>query len=231
MEPLFDKYSDSYDEAVKKSIGFMGKSHDYYTQAKVDHLLDVLRRQYGNAENLNVLDVGCGVGKTDSFLNGKVKALMGVDVSPCSVDQARSLNPWVQYAAYDGKSLPFGNNSFDAAFLICVMHHVPPSEHRSLLCEVSRVLKPGGALFIFEHNPYNLLTQVAVARCEFDRDAILLTRKKSYTLLKSVGLTVFESSYILFSPFDIKGRKWMEKKIKKFPLGAQYCVAAIKKND
>ena len=39
-EPLFDEYGETYDDAMKKSIGFMGQNHDYYTVAKVD--LDLL---------------------------------------------------------------------------------------------------------------------------------------------------------------------------------------------
>ena len=37
-----------------------------------------------------------------------------------------------------------------------------------------RVVRPGGLLCIIEHNPFNPLTRLAVVRCEFDRDAVLL---------------------------------------------------------
>ena len=228
MEPLFDGYGETYDEAMKKSIGFMGQNHDYYTAAKVAHLLDILRRRLGDPRNLRVLDIGCGVGKTDRFLAPDLGALTGVDVSPASIERARRENPQVRYEAYDGKTLPFAEASFDAAFLICVLHHVLPEDRVALLAEVRRVLKPGGLLLVFEHNPFNPLTRLAVARCAFDRDAQLLSRGLSARVLAEAGLSVFEKRYILVSPFAFKGAEWIERRFRQAPLGAQYYVGGRK---
>ena len=225
MKPLFDEYGESYDDVMKKSIGFMGQNHDYYTQAKADCILDVLRRRFGGTENLKVLDVGCGVGKTDQFLAPNLGRLSGTDVSPASLECARRENPEVQYEVFDGCTLPFENASFDAAFLICVLHHVLPAERAALLREVRRVLTPGGVLFVFEHNLFNPLTRLVVARCEFDRDANLLTRKLTEQLIGAAGVQVFERRYILLSPFKIKGMAWLEHQCRRIPLGAQYYVA------
>jgi len=225
MEPLFDEYGETYDDAMKKSIGFMGQKHDYYTAAKAACILDVLRRRLGDPKKLQVLDVGCGVGKTDRFLFPDLGGLSGVDVSPASIERARRENPQVRYEPYDGKILPFADSSFDAAFLICVLHHVEPEARTSLLSETRRVLKPGGLLLVFEHNPFNPLTRLAVARCAFDRDAKLLARRLSVRLLEEAGASVFEKRYILVSPFDIKGLGWIERLFRQIPLGAQYYVA------
>jgi SAM-dependent methyltransferase len=228
MEPLFDEYGETYDEAMKKSIGFMGQNHDYYTSAKAACILDVLQRRFGETRKLRVLDVGCGVGKTDRFLTPDLGELTGVDVSPASVERARRENPQVRYESYDGRTLPFAEASFDAAFLICVLHHVVPEERVALLSEASRTLKPGGALLVFEHNPFNPLTRLAVARCAFDRDARLLSRGLSVRLLEESNATVFEKRYILVSPFKFKGVDWIERQFRQAPLGAQYYVGGLK---
>jgi len=229
MKPLFDTYGESYDEVMKKSIGFMGQKHDYYTQAKADCILDVLQRLHdGDTRELKVLDVGCGVGKTDGFLFPGLGELAGVDISPVSIEQARRENPQVHYESYDGKSLPFADGTFDAAFLICVLHHVVPAAREALLREVRRILRPGGVLLIFEHNPFNPLTRLVVARCEFDRDAQLLSRHLSARILEETGVPVFEQRYILVSPFRLKGAGWVEYKCRRIPLGAQYYVAGRK---
>jgi ubiquinone/menaquinone biosynthesis C-methylase UbiE len=228
MKPVFDAYGDSYNDVMKKSIGFIGQNHDYYTSAKADCIRDVLQRQFGDTKNLHVLDVGCGIGKTDRFLFSKFGKLSGTDISSACIECARQENPQVQYEVYDGRTLPFENESVDAAFLICVLHHVIPAERDALLREVRRVLKPGGVLFVFEHNPFNPLTRLAVARCEFDRDANLLSRRLSSYLLEKAGTPVFEQRYILFSPFRLKWFSRIEKSLRHFAAGAQYYVAGRK---
>ena len=228
MEPLFDEYGETYDEAMKKSIGFMGQNHDYYTVAKVNRILDVIQRHHGDPRNRHVLDVGCGVGKTDRLLEPHIGPLTGVDVSSASVERAHRENPTVHYESYDGRILPFQNESFDVAFVICVLHHVLPEDRVPLLTEMKRVLKPGGLLLVFEHNPFNPLTQLAVARCAFDRDAQLLSRRLSGRLLNESGLSILEQRYILFSPFPFKGANWIEQQFHQIPLGAQHYVAGQK---
>jgi len=228
MKPVFDEYGESYGDVVEKSIRFMGQKHDYYMSAKADYIVDVLNRRLGPACQLHVLDVGCGVGKTDGFLFQRVGNLTGADVSPASIGRARRENPKVNYEVYDGAVLPFQDASFDAAFLVCVLHHVLPGDRGGLLEDVFRVLKPGGVLLIFEHNPFNPLTRLAVSRCEFDRDAQLLSRRLSSRLMDETGLSVFEQAYILFSPFKFKGSRWVEHRCRQIPLGAQYYVAGWK---
>ena len=231
MKPTFDEYGESYDEVMKKSIGFMGHKHDYYTQAKADRLLGNLRKLYGETRTLRVLDVGCGIGKTDGFLAPHLGQLCGVDISSASIERAHRENPQVQYEVYDGRSLPFENASFDAAFLICVLHHVAPEERVALLREVRCTVRPGGAVFIFEHNPFHPLTRMAVARCEFDRDARLLSRRTAAELVREAGFSLLDSQYLLFLPFKapfLRGTDFLRRNI---PLGAQYFVAGVNHAD
>ncbi len=228
MSTLFDQYGESYDAAMTQSIGFMGQSHDYYTQAKASHILSILRRRLGDPRQLAVLDVGSGVGKTDRFLAPPIGHLVGVDISGASIERARRDNPAIRYEVYDGHQLPFPAESFAAAFLICVMHHVAIADRVALLQEVRRVLAPGGLLMIFEHNPFNLLTRLAVARCEFDRDAQLLTRGLAARLLRQAGFTVAEKRYILVSPMAFKGSAGLERACSQVPLGAQYYAVGQK---
>lgn len=227
MKPLFDGYSESYDDVMKKSIGFLGQKHDYYTEAKVEHLLGNLKKLYGSTQTLRVLDVGCGIGKTDGFLFPNLGSLSGVDVSSASIECARRENPQVHYETYDGQTIPFEDGSFDAAFLICVMHHVVPEERVALLREVRRTVRPGGAVFIFEHNPLHPLTQLVVARCEFDRDAQLLSMRSAADDVRKAGLSLLDSQYILFLPFKLKILRGMVSLRRILPWGAQYFVVGV----
>ncbi|NLB65645.1 MAG: class I SAM-dependent methyltransferase [Lentisphaerae bacterium] len=229
MSAEFDQYVSTYDQAWARANRFMGKSHDFYTLAKAKHILSVLRRHKGEPRQLSLLDVGCGVGKTDYFLQDEVKELAGVDISAASIERARQENPAVRYEVYDGRHLPFGDEAFDVAILICVLHHVAVAERAALLREVRRVLKPGGFLLVIEHNPFNPLTRLSVARCEFDRDARLLRRGVSVRLLREAELDVVESRYFLVFPFAFKGSDRLERAVGRLPLGAQYYAAGRKR--
>lgn len=228
MKAVFDEYGESYDEAMKKSIGFMGQSHDFFVSYKAACIVDILNKALGDTKKLHVLDVGCGVGKTDGYLSPWLASVTGVDVSPVSIERARRLNPHVRYESYDGKRLPFTNELFDAAFLICVLHHVALDERITLLQEVRRILKPGGIMFVFEHNPFNPMTQIAVMRCAFDKDACLLSRSNASRLLQEAHMSVFEQRYILVFPFRLKWLNCVEEILRNVAVGAQYYVAGKK---
>jgi SAM-dependent methyltransferase len=114
-------------------------------------------------------------------------------------------------------------------FAVNVVHHVPPQNWQNFLNEMYRVLKPGGIAAVFEHNPVNPLTRVAVARCEFDRDAVLLSHPEVISLFQSSGFEITEEKYIVFFPFKPKIFRRAEKILSWFPLGAQHYTAGKKK--
>jgi SAM-dependent methyltransferase len=161
----FDAYSESYESHVERSIGFLGRGHDFYTRAKADRLIEQLARRLGAPRTLRVLDVGCGIGETDRFLKDRLGALRGADVSAESVERARRDNPGIPYDVIDGTTFPYADDSFDAAFAACVFHHVPPDQRLRLMEEIRRVLRPGGLMILFEHNPWQPLTRLEVSRC------------------------------------------------------------------
>ena len=135
-----------------------------------------------------MLDVGCGVGSFHPLLRGMVGRLSGIDVSSASIAQARADNRDVDYRAFDGRSFPFDDAGFDLVTAICVLHHVAPAEWAHFMSEMRRVVRPGGLVCVIEHNPLNPLTRLAVARCEFDRDAVLLGAGKARKLMAAARL-------------------------------------------
>jgi SAM-dependent methyltransferase len=220
----FDRYRKSYRDAVERSIAFSGAGLDFFARVKARRLLDLSARRVGDPRSLSVLDVGCGPGETDSWLEGRLQRLSGVDVSAEMVEAARRRNPWAEYRVGDG-GLPFSSEIFDVCFAVCVMHHVPRSERPALAGEMARVTRAGGIVVIFEHNPWNPLTRKAVAGCEFDRDVELLPRGESEALLRDVGLTDVEASYIVFFTRDSPRLQRIERRLGRLPLGAQHVVS------
>ena len=225
--PDFNAYGDSYREAVQDSIAFSGAPHEFFTQAKARHLIALAERQLGELETLDVIDVGCGVGETDRFLEGRFRELVGVDLAPELLARAAESNSWASYRSYaeDGR-IPTDDRSFDLSFAICVLHHVPPPDRERFVAEMARVTKPGGIVAIFEHNPLNPLTRKSVRNCAFDEGVVLLPRRRTKRLLARQGLVPVADPYIVFFTRPGKMRARAERALTRVPAGAQYYVAA-----
>ncbi|MBS1846910.1 MAG: methyltransferase domain-containing protein [Actinobacteria bacterium] len=224
----FDQYAESYGDVVNQSIAFAGADVDYFAARKAEDLLAMTTRLLDAPERLGALDVGCGVGVTDRFLVDRFGELHGVDVTADSVAQAARNNPDAHYQAYDGARLPFDDATFDVVFAICVAHHVPPMLRHGFSDELARVVRPGGLVALYEHNPLNPLTRVAVSRCEFDEGVVLLSRGDSSRLLEHSGLQVVDRRYIIFTPWEVPRLQRLERHLRAIPLGAQHCVVARK---
>ncbi|MBU6464016.1 MAG: class I SAM-dependent methyltransferase [Bradyrhizobium sp.] len=223
MSELFDSYRSNYREVVQSSIDFSGLPHSFFMRAKADLLRELITRRLGPRKP-SMLDIGCGVGSFHPFLKGMVDGLSGLDVSSASLAQARVDNCGVDYRAFDGRNFPFDDASFDLATAICVLHHVPPAEWVHFMNEMRRVVRRGGLVCVIEHNPLNPLTRLAVARCEFDRDAILLGAGKVQKLMAASGLHEIGARFFLLLPSEAKLVRRVEDALGNVPLGAQYAA-------
>ena len=218
----FDAYSETYADAVNRSIAFSGLGVDFFTRVKADHLIDVVDALRPPAKQAEVLDLGCGVGSYHSLLLGRVGRIEGVDVSAACIESACQSHPSVRYSVYDGEHLPHADQSFDVVFAVCVFHHIPLASRATLVADARRVLRPGGLFIIFEHNPLNPLTRRAVDNCEFDKDAILLRRSESETLMKDRGFCDVTSRFILTVPATGAFLRNIDRLFSRVSLGAQY---------
>jgi SAM-dependent methyltransferase len=216
-----DPYPD-YIAEVNRSIAFAGAEQSFFTAGKAKRAIDILQTQGLNPAAMSLLDIGCGVGLIHPYLASRFKDMVGVDVSAEALASARANNPSNLYWQYDGVRLPFADQCFDAAIAICVMHHVPPPKWGGFVAEARRILRPGGMLMIFEHNPWNPLTRLAVSRCAFDYDAVLLSPSQSTRLLRQGGFVSVGREFLFFTPFPAAPIQRAEQALRWCPAGAQY---------
>jgi SAM-dependent methyltransferase len=221
----YDRYRDSYEAELDRAVGFTGKRHDFFTEAKAIELLRLARRQLGDLGALDALDVGCGIGLTDRYLAGGFGSLTGVDVSPGVLERAEETNPWARYVLYDGERLPFEDGSFDLTFAICVVQVIEPARRPGFVSELARVTRPGGLAVAFEHNPFNPLTRLVVRRCSFGEDARMLGANELASLFRLANLSVVERGYVLLFPTKGARIRRLERRLARLPLGAQYYLA------
>jgi SAM-dependent methyltransferase len=221
----YDQYRDSYEADLDRAVGFSGKDHAFFTKAKARELLRVVERHLDDPRELNALDVGCGIGLTDRHLEGRLRSLTGVDISPGVLERAELTNPWAHYVLYDGERLPFDDGTFDLTFAVCVVQVIEPGRRPSFVSELARVTRPGGLVVAFEHNPFNPLTRLVVRRCAFGHDARMLTLERLRRLFRGANMSTVRSGYILLFPWRGGALRTVEERLARLPLGAQYYLA------
>lgn len=224
MSNTFDQHSATYRGTVEKSVDFSGKDHDFFMAAKARVIGEFLKGHFATTEKLRGLDVGCGIGALHPHVEPFFSELTGADISADSIARARTRRNKVNYVDYKAGPLPFADNSFDFTFTVCVVHHVPVRHWQDFVSDLARVTRSGGAVCIIEHNPLNPATRLAVLRCPFDEDAVLLGSRKTKGLMRKAGLQEIAAQYFLLSPFDNKLAHRVEKTLSGLALGAQYAT-------
>ena len=100
---------------------------------------------------MKILDVGCGtaaLGLAVSERMGATGAVYGLDLSHTQVLHARrkadNVHAEVRLIQGSMDTLPFEDNTFDAAVSNLAFHEVSAEVRRGAIREIARVLKPGG---------------------------------------------------------------------------------------
>lgn len=103
-----------------------------------------------------LLDLGCGIGRLELALAGRVGAITGIDISPGMIREARARCAHlanVRLRLTSGRDLsPFPDRRFDAVIAVDSLPYLyqagGPDLARALLAEAARVLRPGGDLVV-----------------------------------------------------------------------------------
>ena len=108
----------------------------------------MLRRFLEMTSNDIVLDLGCGSGRFCVWSLDTGAHVVGTDTGTFFAREARSS---VDLVVGELRKLPFADGSMTKAYTIDVLEHLSPEGLKATLDEVARVLKPGGALFVYTH--------------------------------------------------------------------------------
>jgi len=124
---------------------------------------------------LRILDIGCGAGFLTRYLSELGHHVIGLDLSYGSLAVAKNCipaqvkkNPKLLSPVYlraDAYRLPFDNGVFDCITCMDFLEHVEnPAE---VIAEASRVLRPGGHLFLHTFNRNILAKWVIIKGVEW----------------------------------------------------------------
>ena len=98
-----------------------------------------------------VCDLGCGPGHVARYLHERGVPVIGIDLSPVMVEQARRLNPGIEFRQGNMLSLDVEDGAWGGIVAFYSIIHLSRSEIAAALAEMKRVLRPGGLLLLAFH--------------------------------------------------------------------------------
>ncbi len=110
----------------------------------------------------NVLDLGCGAGRTTAYISQITLNVIGVDINDKLVTLAKQKMPKTDFRVMNACSLEFPDNVFDViVFSYNGIDYIYPEEKRILAYkEIYRVLKKDGIFIYSTHNKVSPFTSL-----------------------------------------------------------------------
>jgi ubiquinone/menaquinone biosynthesis C-methylase UbiE len=164
MEPISENIQEGYNKAAAA-----------YAQAFIDEQLKkpmdremLARFARETAGKGTVCDMGCGPGQIAGYLYDHcgVKDILGVDLAPRFIEEAKKLHPEINFYQGNMLSLNFPDNSWAGITAFYCLIHIPHTQVVDALKELKRVLIPGGVLLLTFH----IGSEIAHVDKFFDQD-------------------------------------------------------------
>ena len=141
--------------------------------------------------NFKILDIGSGSGICAKRISEK----LGVKITLVDVVDKRKVE--LPLTLYDGRKLPFKNNSFDVTLLIFVLHHA--QDLKAVLSEAKRVTKDKIIVYedIITRNPFDkvdsFLHGFAFNKTwNLENEAIFRSEKEWKEIFNKLGLRIIK---------------------------------------
>ncbi|HVX12594.1 MAG TPA: class I SAM-dependent methyltransferase [Pirellulales bacterium] len=140
-------------DSPQEAIDYDSMDHSTVNRVFVDDLLAACRAR-DTEPGGPILDLGTGTAQIPIELVRRDPrcSVTAVDLAQHMLDLAQKnvagagLSAQIRLERIDAKALPYASNSFAAVMSNSIVHHIP--EPLSVLTEASRVLRPGGVLFV-----------------------------------------------------------------------------------
>ena len=180
---------------VRKKWDGAARGFDFFNSRGLEKRWGPLKHEFFAPMRGKVLFLAVGTGLDIQFFPPH-QDITAIDISPRMLEKA-----WPRAEAYDGRlelremdaqHLDFDDDTFDQAYTSCTFCSVPDPVKG--LCELRRVVKPGGELRMFEHTgsrwfPFNVVLHMMnpISRKlgpEVIRDTIGNVKKAGFTVAR-----------------------------------------------
>ncbi len=187
------------------------KKADYASQL-LEEKFSVITKFLHNKSN--VLDVGCGNGIHLLWLANKISKGTGADFSKPFIDYARNETRKrnvrnINFICSDAKKMPFETGSFDLAYSLSTLYHMPEADQ--VIKEMARVVKTKGYVFLDMGNYYSINTVACLNHPELAYPCHL-PLSKIMDILKKNNLKIVEHKAFQLLPL------WSDKPWWLYPL-------------
>ncbi len=150
------------DDVFARELAYHEKLYSGFAQAHFarpavralrSHMAQRILEATGAGRDSRVLSLGCGIGDTELLLAPHVREIVGVDLSPAAIRQARAdaARLGIRNARFEEGSMHAGQ--FDAVIAIFFLHHLPDAELAALPAKLAQILAPGGVILFARPQP------------------------------------------------------------------------------
>lgn len=182
-------HQSSYDRIAQE---YTARIYDELSRKPLDRMLldDFASRINGNGP---VCDLGCGPGHVARYLHDRGVDVFGLDLSPGMLEQARNLNPAIEFREGNMLSLDVPDSSWAAAVAFYSIVHIPKADIPQAFREISRALKPGGLFFVAFHLGDETLHEEELWGHKISLDLVFFLRKEVELYLTHAGFLIKDS--------------------------------------
>jgi len=186
MDESLIELQNSYDEVAEEYVARI--FHELAHKPLDRELLD---RFAVNVRDLGpVCDLGCGPGHVARYLHDRGVNIFGIDLSPRMVEQARQLNPGIEFKQGNMLSLDAAAKTWGGIVAFYSLIHIPHEKMILALHELKRVLRPNGLLLLSFHLGQEILHRDELWGKKVSMDFIFFERHELEGYLKSAGLVI-----------------------------------------
>lgn len=180
-------------QRTKKRFGTQVEAYDKYRSEYPKEIYNLLYSLAKTDEIMDILDIGCGTGKSTEPLIRPGMRVVGCDHDSRMLKQAkknaRSHNLHIIYKKCEAENLPFKNNSFDVVTIGNAFHWFA---NKKVIKNIKRILKPNGLLFIYwkQVNSEDVRLRRKIFRQfnpKYKGSSILITPKECVAVLCKYG--------------------------------------------
>ena len=133
------------------AVALFPRVYDTFLEPLVRGFREAGARLVDPRPGMKVLDVGCGTGTHLALYAASGCGVTGVDLNPDMIARAASrLGPEADVQEADATDLPFGDDAFDVAIGMLVLHEMSPADRSAALGEMARVAR---RVLVIDHTP------------------------------------------------------------------------------
>jgi len=190
MDPQkLSDYQSSYDRIAEEYAARIAGELEHKPLDRM--LLDEFAQRVKGAGR--VCELGCGPGHVARYLHDRGVDICGIDLSPGMLEQARKLNPAIEFRQGNMLALDVEDGTWAAIVAFYSIVHIPRADILPAFREMFRALKPGGLLFVAFHIGIEVLREENLWGHPVSLDIVFYARKEVERYLGLAGFAIEDS--------------------------------------